>query len=92
MSLDEALSGLASQRGAPRPGVGCGVSGLSKVLPEQTWLALVDLIENPRSDGRFIAASQICVALRENGHNVGQDSIRRHRRRALGTGCSCPLI
>lgn len=92
MSLEEALSGLSNERGAVKPGPRCGVGVLETVLPEPTWLSLTDLIDNPRSDGRFITATKIVAALRSYGHHVGQESVRRHRRRALGTGCSCPLI
>lgn len=91
MSLEDSLAALSDEAGGMRPSEKCGIESIRVTLSDSEWQLLSDLLENPRSNGKLIPAARLVQALRENGVEMSIYTIRRHRRRATGTGCVCPL-
>lgn len=76
MSLQEHLA-----KPAPRYKPRCGVAAVIATLTGDDLSALHAALSDPG-----FTASEIARALRLEGHNVGDDSVRRHRR----GDCTCP--
>lgn len=62
----------------------CGVKKLLKQLPDKEQKALLQVIEN-----LDVPAPRISTMLSKHGYNLGRDTIRRHRNKGTGNGCSC---
>jgi hypothetical protein len=75
MSLQEHLA-TPAPRFKPR----CGVSAVLAALSKPDLQALVAALTDPA-----FTASEIARALRLEGHRVGDDAVRRHRR----GDCTC---
>jgi len=71
----------AEERGA---GATCAVALL--LSGEERRAEIADVLDDP---ARVSAA--ITRVLKKQGFTINAGSIRRHRRRADGTGCLCPL-
>jgi len=67
-------------------GVGCTVRLLLGSSDEEEGNEIVQVLDDP-----VWKSAAISRALNKRGHEISADSIGRHRRRADGTGCKCPL-
>lgn len=82
MSLSEALSGLPRKR--IKQGRPCGAAVLLAQLPPDERESLERALDS------HIATSLIGATLRSHGHQISNQTLRRHRRRQDGEGCACP--
>lgn len=82
MKLAEALASAE----ATRYGTKCTVAVLLDELSADDRAALVAALDDPK-----VTTTQIVGALKSVGHNIGAGTLGRHRRRADGSGCRCPL-
>lgn len=62
----------------------CALGNFALTLDDADRARLQAVLDDPE-----ITASEIASALREHAV-IGADGVRRHRRRHLGTGCTCP--
>ncbi len=85
-SLAEALGGLVGRKSAPGPrcGVALAVEGLKDKDARAALLAAVD---NPDVVLSVLAEM---LAEREDSPSIPYQTLRRHRRRLVGNGCTCP--
>ena len=67
-------------------GTACFVAILLASLDEKERDEIVQVLDDPA-----LQATAITRALNKRGHEIQSDPIGRHRRRADGTGCKCPL-
>ena len=63
----------------------CSVRVLLDNLDLDDSIKLSELI-----DTSTVSGAAISRMLNKNGHQINYSIINRHRRRNLGTGCSCP--
>jgi|GraSoiStandDraft_51_1057287.scaffolds.fasta_scaffold287625_2 hypothetical protein len=79
------LDGLLDEILANRRHRLCAVGELMTKLEEKDRAALDAILENSS-----VRATELRTVLLGRGHNVPAESLRRHRRRRDGAGCSCP--
>jgi TusA-related sulfurtransferase len=83
------MSTLADTLGAvydARPArMKCAVAKLLPQLEEADRAALLQVLADDN-----VMASRVSQWLAEHGHHLPAITIRRHRRRLHGEGCSCP--
>ena len=65
----------------------CSVGRIVATLTDDSPLHRLPDVLDPESGWE---SSQIAAVLAEHGHSVKAITVARHRRRALGNGCSCP--
>lgn len=82
MNLQEALATIEPSRRGSR----CTVAQLVDDLDDDDRRTLVAAMDDPRIQTRVIVE-----ALKQLGHNMSTGVLARHRRRAGGAGCRCPL-
>lgn len=82
MSLSEALSGLSQRRITKGPP--CGTAVLLAQLPPDERESLERVLDS------HIATSLIGATLRSHGHQISNQTLRRHRKRQDSEGCACP--
>lgn len=82
MSLSDKLA-----KASEKPNSFCklGVLLYSEVLPEKDRKYLVDAVDVSSEDPRRISNADIARVLREEGFNISDSSVDRHRRK----DCSC---
>lgn len=83
MSLTSLLSDLPNPKRGPRCSVGLLLERLAGEDPKG-FEALV-----ARLDDHGVSARALSEALHKAGHAVKAETIRRHRKRGTGSGCSC---
>jgi hypothetical protein len=84
LSLDEALDKFVPNK--KTNGMVCSVKKILDSIEEPTKSKLVALIEN-----REVLSLDLTTLLKNYNHYVSAEVMRRHRRRAKGGGCSCPI-
>lgn len=82
MNLQQALATIEPTR----YGSACTVSVILAELGDDDREALKAALDNPKITTRGIAQALAAI-----GHEVGVGTLARHRRRADGAGCRCPL-
>jgi len=84
LSLDEAIDNfIPAKKGN---GMICSVKRTLESLEEPTRNKLVALMVNPE-----VLSLDLVNLLKAHGYSVSAEVMRRHRRRANGGGCSCPI-
>lgn len=81
-TLKEQINNLAS---SPRPGVPCKVGVILKELDSSDSQSLAEILDKSRT-----SASVIVRLLMDNGYRVSTGTVGNHRRRVVGSGCTCP--
>ena len=84
VSLDTALDSFIPAK--KTNGMVCSVKKTLDNLQEPTKSKLIKLIENPE-----VLSLDLTTLLKNYGYHVSAEVMRRHRRRAKGGGCSCPI-
>lgn len=85
-SLDSALDALLSSPPKKQNGMVCSVSKVLENLPKETCDKLNAIMDNEK-----VVAHDITNLLKSYGFQVSAEVMRRHRRRAKGGGCTCPV-
>ena len=83
MSLSSRLS--SPDKYKSRAGLPCPLGKLITELPEEDSKALVDALNAETTSEGWLSSSMIVGALRDEGYNVGQTAVQRHRRQM----CRC---
>lgn len=83
MSLSKYLDDLSTPKRGPRCSVGVLLEHLAATDPKG-FEALVARIDDPSVSLRLLSE-----ALHKAGHTVKAETLRRHRKRGAGAGCSC---
>lgn len=84
LSLDAAIDNfIPAKKGN---GMTCSVKRILQSLEEPTKSKLINLMENQE-----VLSLDLVSLLKNNGFFVSAEVMRRHRRRANGGGCSCPI-
>ena len=84
LSLDEALDKFVPNK--KTNGMVCSVKKVLDRIEEPTKSKLVALLEN-----KEVLSLDLTTLLKNYGYFVSAEVMRRHRRRAKGGGCSCPI-
>jgi len=84
LSLDEALEKFIPNK--KTNGMVCSVKKVLDRIEEPTKSKLVALLEN-----KEVLSLDLTTLLKNYGYFVSAEVMRRHRRRAKGGGCSCPI-
>lgn len=82
ISLKEQINNLSSRT---RPGVACKVGVILTELDSSDAQSLAEVLDHSRT-----SSSAIVRLLSDNGYTVGVSTIGNHRRRMVGSGCTCP--
>ena len=82
MSLTLDLDDLSALKS--RPGPKCSVVKLLSNLEEDARAKLKARMDDPE-----VEATKLAELLTRHGHAISADTIRRHRKRGTGNGCSC---
>jgi len=84
IDLGEALDNFVPNKKGN--GMVCSVKRTLDALDEPTRNKLLKIMENPN-----VLSLDLTNLLKSHGYNISAEVMRRHRRRANGGGCSCPV-
>jgi len=84
-ALDEAMEETY------RPLTECSVRLLLERLPEKDAEKLSRVLDEPLPSGEWLPATKIAQIVKQNGEDIAASALSRHRRRAQGNGCKCPI-
>lgn len=68
------------------PRAKCGIALLLAQLDDKDRAAAITAL-----DDEAVKPAAVSKWLSKHGHNIAPNTIRRHRRRINGEGCSCPV-
>lgn len=88
MSLAAALDQLTETptRKGPACTVGAALAAIRDEHGDDAHDKLVALLANGK-----VEATRLAALLTENGYGIKAETVRRHRKRGAGSGCSCPV-